>query len=367
SDFCYIVEGYATGATVYEATGKPVVVAYSAGNLLNMAEVLRSRSPSLSMTIVADNDESGVGQAKAEQAAAKYGATVIMPPILGDANDFVQGGEDLVSLLEGYKDRFTEALITPKSLHEEFLKTLSLSWVIKDVIPESSGLTMIYGSPGTYKSFVAVDLALSIANGIDWHGKRTKQRSVLYIAAEGQFGILKRFEVWRKYHQIEELQNIAILPMAAKLDNIGDLTDLMNLVRNIDPMPGFIFFDTLARSMDGEENAKVDMGLVINAIDSLRHEFGIQAVVIHHSGKDVTRGARGSNSLEGATDTQFKMEKGKENYTAIMTCERQKDDEATEPIGFTMVKVDTGFTNIDGDVVDSLVPTFDYDVLPKAK
>ena len=178
---------------------------------------------------------------------------------------------------------------------------------------------------------------------------------------------MKRFDVYGE--NIIRLKSCRICKYFQwrRTRHISDLTDLMNLVRKIDPMPGFIFFDTLARSMDGMENDKVDMGVVINAIDSLRHEFGIQAVVIHHSGKDVTRGARGSNSLEGATDTQFKIEKGKEQYTAIMTCERQKDDEATEPIGFSMVKVETGFTNIDGDIVDSLVPTVNYDVVPRQK
>lgn len=360
----YIAEGYATGATIYETIHKAVVIAYSAGNIPAVTETIRAKFPVASLTIVADNDASGVGQNYAEQAAAKYGARVVVSPVASDVNDFVQGGGDLLNLLNEQRSRFTEKIITSKSLRQEFVKTLTMSWVIKDIIPESSGLSMIYGAPGTYKSFVAIDMALSIANGIEWHGKRVKQQPVLYVAAEGQYGVLKRFEVWRKYHGIEELQNVAILPMAVKLDNSIDVADLIQAIREMETPPGFIFFDTLARSMDGEENSKVDMAIVINAADVLRHEFGTQIVVIHHSGKDATKGARGSNSLEGATDTTFRIEKGKDEYTAVMTCDRQKDNEPAEPIGFVMKKINTDETNIDGDEINSLVPVVDYDVVP---
>lgn len=362
----FIAEGFATSASIREAMLLPVVVAYSSSNIPKVTKIIRTIYPTISIVIVADLDKNGAGKMYADQAGAKYGATVIVSPVSSDVNDFVQQGGALDKLLApATTNRFLSATITPENLHEKFLETLNSSWVIKDIIPESSGLTMIFGAPGTYKSFISIDMALSMANGIDWHGKRVKQRSVLYIAAEGQMGVLKRFEAWRIHKGLETLSCVSILPIATKLDDKQDLAELFDTISNLSPMPEFIFFDTLARSMDGDENYKVDMNTVVSAADRIRHDFGIQIVVIHHSGKDSTKGARGSNSLEGATDTSFLIEKGTDDFTAVMTCERQKDDMASAPLGFIMKSIDLGVKNIDGDDINSLIPVYDSEAKVK--
>jgi putative DNA primase/helicase len=361
----FIAEGFATAATIYEETGIATAVAFSAGNIPAAAEALRNAHPTAQITIVADLDESGIGKNYAEQASAKYGCRVIVSPVSSDVNDYrMQGGDVRGMLMAEDSNRFLQAIIRPEDLHSKFLETLNHSWVIKDIIPESSGLTMMYGAPGTFKSFLAIDMALCMANGIDWHGRRTKQRNVLYIAAEGQMGVLKRFEAWRIHHNIDLVKGISILPIAAKLDNHIDRIDIANAIRESKPRPQFVVIDTLARSMEGDENFKVDMAAVIATVDMIRFEFGIQTMFIHHSGKDEARGSRGSNSLPGATDTQFLIKKGNDDLTAILTCERQKDDAKNPPIGFAMKSIDLGVKNIDGDDLNSLVPVFSSDVMP---
>lgn len=74
-----IVEGYATGASVYMATGWPVFVAFDAGNLEPVALFIRQKWPQAKIIICADRDASGVGQQKAEKAAIAIRATVVMP------------------------------------------------------------------------------------------------------------------------------------------------------------------------------------------------------------------------------------------------------------------------------------------------
>ena len=79
----YIAEGFATAATIYETTTRPCAVAYSASNLVPVTDALREKyGQQQSIVIVADHDKSGVGQKYADQASAKYGSTVIMPPIV---------------------------------------------------------------------------------------------------------------------------------------------------------------------------------------------------------------------------------------------------------------------------------------------
>lgn len=78
-DVIYICEGYATGASIHEATCSAVVVAFNAGNLKSVAESMRDKFPAIKLVICADNDASGVGITKANEAAKLVGADVVMP------------------------------------------------------------------------------------------------------------------------------------------------------------------------------------------------------------------------------------------------------------------------------------------------
>lgn len=100
----YVAEGFATAATVYEATNQPTVVAYSAHNLVPVMGALRVRfGAAQDIVIVADNDASGTGQRYAEMAVAKWGGRYVMPPVEGDANDYALAGGDLIELLTNNK------------------------------------------------------------------------------------------------------------------------------------------------------------------------------------------------------------------------------------------------------------------------
>ena len=87
-------EGWATGASLHESTGHYVIVAMDAGNLKPVAEVIRKQHPTATIIIAGDNDETGVGQQKANDAALACGGKMFIPPVLGmDWNDYInQGG-----------------------------------------------------------------------------------------------------------------------------------------------------------------------------------------------------------------------------------------------------------------------------------
>lgn len=84
SDPVLICEGFATGATLHEQTGHAVVVAFDAGNLINVAKLLRQCKPNIRIIICGDNDLTGVGQAKAREAAISVRGEVLIPPTPGD-------------------------------------------------------------------------------------------------------------------------------------------------------------------------------------------------------------------------------------------------------------------------------------------
>ncbi len=274
-------------------------------------------------------------------------------------NDF----EQQARTADGQVNRFKAAMVTGgPALGEQFQRLLSQGWTVKDWIPDQAWLIEFFGPPGTYKSFIALDVALSIATGQAWHGHAVKQKRVVYIPAEGQSGILKRAFAWIAYNDLtpDALELFTILPRPCLLDTPGELTALIEaLVCLPDPAPGFIVIDTLARSMTGDENSTSDMGNVVNACSRLSEETNhAQIALVHHTGKDEARGPRGAIALTGATDVLIGVSKPYDR-AAIIRCERQKDDEPPADMAFNMAIQNTGHQNKDGDALSSLVPVYD--------
>ncbi len=92
TDKVLICEGFATGVSLFEDSGYLTVVAFDAGNLKEVAIVIKSLYPGSEIIICADNDESGIGEKKAREAALAIGCKYIIPPALGDFNDMLSGG-----------------------------------------------------------------------------------------------------------------------------------------------------------------------------------------------------------------------------------------------------------------------------------
>jgi hypothetical protein len=263
-------------------------------------------------------------------------------------------------LKEAQPNKFYEKFITGPDLHEFFKKTLGKGWMVKGIIPESSRFNAIYGPPESFKSFLALDLFASVASGTRWHGRAVKKRPVLYIAAEGQSGVLKRLEAWKRYHGVETLDAFTLLPIPCLIDNKQELDAFISALENLPEMPGVIVLDTLARSMSGDENSTSDMGKVVLACTIVSEITGAQVIIVHHTGKDETRGARGSIALTGATDTMFRTVKIDTRQVALI-CERQKDDEPAPELIFDMEIVDTELVDADRNPVTSLVPVLNPD------
>lgn len=96
----FIVEGFATGASVTEQTGMLTYIAFSAGNLATIAHMVKKRHSNERIVIIADNDKSGTGQTKAKEAAVAAGVEYVVIPTEGwDANDFVNHGGDIMCLI----------------------------------------------------------------------------------------------------------------------------------------------------------------------------------------------------------------------------------------------------------------------------
>ena len=96
-----VCEGYATGATLHEATGQAVAVAFNAGNLAAVALALRAKYPALKITVAADDDhktEGNPGTTKATAAALAVGGCVAVPVFPAGRPDKATDFNDLYKL-----------------------------------------------------------------------------------------------------------------------------------------------------------------------------------------------------------------------------------------------------------------------------
>ncbi len=216
------------------------------------------------------------------------------------------------------------------------------TWLIHEMVAEH-GLSVIYGDPGAGKSFIAIDMALRIAYGLDWHGTPTKQAGILYIAGEGAIGLAKRIKGWKREHALEGVDApFLLLPIAIHLLDEKNRAKLLRTITAATERAGFpiglIIIDTVSRALAGaDENGQEAMSAFVAACDEIRIHAGGAVLGVHHSGKDKEKGMRGSTVLLGGCDASIRITKSDKIVT--LKTEKQKDAEEAEPIYMEMRKV----------------------------
>jgi hypothetical protein len=200
---------------------------------------------------------------------------------------------------------------------------------------EQGGMSVVYGASNSGKTFIALDMACHIALGWDWRDHRVKQGSVVYIAGEGGLGIHERLTAFQRHHQHENHPNVYVAPSSVPLCKGDSLhTDFLGCLKDI-PDIQLIVVDTLARSMGaGDENSASDMGSFIQNCDSIRQHTKAHVMVIHHSGKEEIRGARGHSSLKAAVDTEIRVTQNDGLITASIM--KQRDGKTGLELHFSL-------------------------------
>jgi len=348
----FVAEGFATAATIHETTDRPVVVAYSASNLVPVTGTLREMyGATQDIVIVADHDQSGVGQRYAEQASAKYGARMVMPPILGDANDYAQAGHDLAGLLMPPADDW----LIPA---DDFCAQPSpISWLVKRWI-QSQALVMVHGPSGGGKTFVVLDWCLRMASGTeDWAGHKVRQGNVVYLAGEGHHGLRGRVAAWKHHHKAGKLA-MWLSKDGCDLNTPTGYLKVVEQVRMLKDRPSVIVVDTLHRFLSGDENSAQDAKTMLDACNALMQEFNCSVILVHHTGvsDEAQHRARGSSAWRGALDIEISIVPGKEGVPMQIVQRKSKDAELAETIHVELQQVAIpGWRDEDNQQVTSAV------------
>lgn len=241
--------------------------------------------------------------------------------------------------------------------------------LIEHVLDQGT-LAVLYGKPNCGKSFIALDMAFAIAGAVPWAGHGVSQGSVLYVAAEGGRGVNQRIRAIVQKRQIACETPFALAPCTIDLfDGVADVKAVVaaaNALSAQHTVPlRLIVIDTLARSFGaGDENTVKDMTKCIRNLDAIREATQATILVIHHSGKDASKGARGSSALLGAADTEIEIADRRFKTT------KQRDMPLLPAdIRFDLQAVDLGF-NRAGQHLSSCVVQFltgtEFDPIPLA-
>lgn len=337
----YLVEGYATGYSVYEATGSGVVVAFNAGNLEPASKAFLSSHPDVSLIVVADNDipregeKKGVGELKAEKTGLPY---ILIPKQGMDANDYLLAGNDLKMLLQSsaISVRNPLGLVFDYDLSKDLTE---LGWLIDGWIPRNS-IVMIYGSPGCAKSTLSVDLAMSYACKLEEWNKHSIDHQggvVVYLSGEGYPGLIKRKMVWEQVHDVSSIGSIAFSKRVSKINTPEGYEETAKALKALDKPIDLILIDTFRRAFEGDENDSGATESFFSALQRLSDEFkGASIIIIHHAGKNPKGGPRGSSNHAASVDVLISVERDRTKNLIKVTQEKQKDAEELEPEYFKM-------------------------------
>ena len=333
----YVCEGVATAASIFEATGGTVIVAYSAGNLPAVAPA--------GSVVVADNDPAGIREAN-----KCAGCRVVVVPD-GDANDYARSGGDLAALLAPPK---ASGWLVPA---DDFAgQPAPLRWLVKGWLPRE-GLGMLHGPSGGGKTFVVLDWACRIASSLgEWCGANVKPGPVVYLAGEGHHGLKGRVAAWKQHHGVARL-DMWISTAGADLNTPSGYLYANEAIQSLPSSPCLIVVDTLHRHYVGNENDPQDVKTMLDACAALQRDYQAAVLLIHHTGvsDEAQHRGRGSSAWRGALETEISVVPGTDGGPIEVISRKSKDSAEPASKYLTITTVPLPWVDEDGEAVTSAV------------
>src|SRR5690625_331296 len=260
----------------------------------------------------------------------------------------------------------------PKARHQMWLDTLLESrlervqrmaaqpWIITDIVP-AGGVVSMVGASVVGKCYIAVDVACSIASGMQWLGHEVDNPGgVVYVAVQGGGGVGKPVLAWAQQHGMQDVPKLHMILDAPIIDDQADAAlvseTLAELARRIEQPIKMVILDTLNRVMQGEENSATAMAALMRGVETIRQRLGCAVQIIHHTGHGEQQRARGSSAFFAALDSEITIKK---TGTLVVELEntKSKDSEAFDPVRLKLDKVTIeGGHDRHGRPVTSLVP-----------
>lgn len=236
-------------------------------------------------------------------------------------------------------------------------------WLLPDLLPDNA-IVMMFGDSGSFKSFIALHMAMVLSTGLRKLGYEGEAVDVVYAAGEGPRSIATlRRPAWKHAHLVEGPTRFSLIndvPMVALPEQVDEFCKAID-ARSLKPR--LVVIDTVARAMTGmNENDARDAGIFVAAIEKIKRQFSCTVLVIHHGGKQSERGARGSSALTAGFDAVLEVKADKVTKAVAVHCRKQKDaDERVAPWTFQGKPVASSlvFTETDAETHAALTASED--------
>lgn len=233
-------------------------------------------------------------------------------------------------------------------------------WLVYGFLPHND-VGYIYGRPGSYKSFMALDVASRVASASKWNGIDVDYPGmVLYIAAEGGSELHLRKKAWR-IETGEDNSAVTILEASVIINSAVEREQLKAAMREVQKQLGMkyvlVVIDTFSKCFVGNENDAADMRSFISGCEDIRDSFdGCTVLFVGHTGKGDSASMRGSSVAFGDCGFSYKITRGKEKLYAELHTDKIKDAIEPEDMAFEFTVVKTGDVSAKGIDLASLVP-----------
>jgi predicted ATP-dependent serine protease len=236
----------------------------------------------------------------------------------------------------------------------------TLPYVVKGIFGKGN-LVVLWGAPGSGKSFVELEMSCAIGAGLPWRGRRTKRGIVIYVCAESaRIYVENRIAALKQEWPAVAEADVLIIPLGLDLLNerTGDVDRVIETAKLLAKEVGevaLIVIDTLAVTMrGGSENEPRDMSQYVDNVKRIIAETGAAALIVHHCGKDEARGMRGHTALLGALDAELAIEGSADKERMLRTGKVRDGDGFADLFAFSLRRVELGIDE-DGDPVTSCV------------
>ena len=230
-------------------------------------------------------------------------------------------------------------------------------WLIEPYL-QAETCAILTGGYSTYKSFIALDMALSVATGVGrtaWDAQ--VQGPAVYMLGEGRAGMRSRLATWEKYHGITvERNDILFVDPVPHVTQGSEIRDqLLEALLKLGDGFKFVVMDTMGRAMSGlNENASETASALSKLASDVRDGLGATVLAVGHTRKDRATGqgaTRGSGVFENDADTVLNVEKTGE-LEVLLEVVKQKDAPEADALSLSLKEVMAGT-----DVSLVVVPT----------
>lgn len=207
-----------------------------------------------------------------------------------------------------------------------------------DLVPGVLGcdeLAVLYGKPKDGKTYLALDLMLSVAAGLPWAGRAVREGLVVYVPADDTNKLDERILAWAGSRgvPVPDQDHFRLLDDPVNLTEPREVERLIADIRSLPAPPVLVVLDTLNAVMGVEDENGRGMTAVVDATRRLRAATGATVLVLHHTGKDAS--LRGHSSLRGAAARVWKLKKDGLDLTLLS--EDNRHGQRFAPMGFRLV------------------------------